>query len=115
VRLYRAGSGDEDASVHDLKLVDYVRQRGYDVTFVGGAPPDTPDFEYLIEVVLREHALQAANVVATGPGRVIAFEGAARTHAALAAAGVHVSTFDARELWPWNGGPHCLTLPLERG
>lgn len=115
VRLYRAGSGEEDLSVKDLKLVDYVRQRGYEVVFVGGQPPETPDLEYLIEVVLREHALQAANVVATAPGRVIAYEGATRTHAALTAAGVHVSTFDARELWPWNGGPHCLTLPLERG
>jgi arginine deiminase len=115
VRVYRAGSGEEDLSVKDLKLVDYVRQRGYEVVYVGGPPPEAPDFEYLIEVVLREHALQAANVVATEPRRVIAYEGATRTHAALAAAGVHVSTFDARELWPWNGGPHCLTLPLERG
>ena len=26
-----------------------------------------------------------------------------------------VSTFDAGEFVRWHGGPHCLTLPLERG
>jgi len=115
IRVYRAGSGDEDTSVRDVKLVDYVRRQGYDVVHVGGAPPAAPDVEYLVEVVLREHALQAANVVATAPRQVIAYAGATRTHAALQAAGVAVSAFEARELWPWNGGPHCLTLPLERG
>ena len=115
VRVFRAGSGEEDTSVKDLKLVDYVRRQGYDVVYVGGPPPEQPDIEYLMEVVLREHALQAANVVATAPRRVIAYAGAARTQAALQSAGVDVSTFEARELWPWNGGPHCLTLPLERG
>ncbi len=115
VRVYRAGSGDEDTSVRDVKLVDYVRRQGYEVVHVGGAPPSAPDLEYLVEVVLREHALQAANVVATAPRQVIAYAGATRTHAALQAAGVAVSAFEGRELWPWNGGPHCLTLPLERG
>lgn len=115
VRRFIAGSGDEDVSLGDLKLVDYVRTRGYDVIHVGGVPPAKPDLEYLVDVVLREHAFQAANVVATAPRQVIAYAGATRTHAALSAAGIEVSAFDARELWPWNGGPHCLTLPLERG
>ncbi len=115
VRRYRAGSGDEDTSLGNMKLVDYVRQQGYDVVYVGGTPPPAPDLEYVVEVVLREHAVQAANVVATRPKEVIAYAGAPRTHAALAAAGVTVRAFEARELWPWNGGPHCLTLPLERG
>ena len=64
---------------------------------------------------MAEHAKQVANVVAVAPGRVAAYEGAPRTHAAPRAAGVKVDTFPARELWTGNGGPHCLTLPLERG
>lgn len=115
VRRYQAGSGEEDMSVKGLKLVDFVRREGYTVHFVGGPPPKDPDLEHFLKVVLDEHGKQAANVVATAPGQVVAYEGAARTHAALRAAGIRVSTFPGRELWTGNGGPHCLTLPLERG
>lgn len=115
VRHFRAGSGAEDETLGEIKLVDFVRKRGYDVQFVGGPPPKSPDFEYLFEVVLAEHARQAANVVATGPGKVIAYDGSPRTNKALEVAGVQVATFPGRELWMGNGGPHCLTLPLERG
>ena len=115
VRLFRAGSGDEDTSVKEMKLVDYVRSRGYVVHFVGGEPPTTDVIRHLFSTVLYEHERQGANVVATSPGHVIAYEGAPHTHAALRRAGISVTTFPGRELWPWEGGPHCLTMPLERG
>jgi arginine deiminase len=115
VRLFRAGSGDEDTSVGGLKLVDYVRSQGYRVHFVGGEPPTTDLMRHLFATVLYEHERQGANVVATSPGHVIAYEGAPHTHAALRSAGISVTTFPGRELWPWEGGPHCLTMPLERG
>lgn len=115
VRLFKAGSGDEDTSVKEMKLVDYVRSRGYKVHFVGGEPPDTDSIRHLFTTVLYEHERQGANVVATSPGNVIAYEGATHTHAALRRAGINVTTFPGRELWPWDGGPHCLTMPLERG
>jgi arginine deiminase len=92
-----------------------VRSRGYTVHFVGGEPPATDFIRHLFTVVLYEHDRQGANVVATAPGHVVAYEGASRTHAALRRAGITVTTFQARELWPFNGGPHCLTMPLERG
>jgi len=115
VRLFKAGSGDEDTSVKEMKLVDYVRSRGYRVHFVGGEPPDTDTIRHLFTTVLYEYERQGANVVATSPGNVIAYEGATHTHAALRRAGINVTTFPGRELWPWDGGPHCLTMPLERG
>lgn len=115
VRRFRASSGAEDKNLGAMKLVDYVRKAGYDVQFVGGPPPKEPEFSYLFEVVLAEHARQAANVVATGPRDVIAYDGSPRTAAALQSSGIRVSTFPGRELWMGNGGPHCLTLPLERG
>jgi arginine deiminase len=115
LRLYRADSGEEDTSVKEMKLVDYVRSRGYAVHFVGGEPPSSDLIRHLFAVVLEEHQHQGANVVATAPGHIVAYEGSPQTHAALRRAGINVTTFPARELWPWNGGPHCLTMPLERG
>lgn len=116
VRLFRAGSGEEDASVKDMKLVDYVRSKGYAVHWVGGDRPDPTDqLRHLFQAVMHEHRRQGANVVATAPNKIVAYAGAPRTHAGLRAGGVEVTAFEARELWPWNGGPHCLTMPLERG
>lgn len=115
VRLYRAGSAEEDASVSEMKLVDFVRSRGYTVHFVGGDPPATEPIRHLFRTVLPEHEYQGANVLATSPGHVVAYEGATQTHAALRRAGIQVTTFSGRELWPRDGGPHCLTMPLERG
>ena len=114
VSRFKAGSGEADPKVKDMKLVDYVRREGYRVDFVGGTPPKDPDLQYLFDVVMDEHSRQAANVVATAPLQVVAYGGSPRTHEGLRQAGVQVSAFEARELWPGNGGPHCLTLPLER-
>ena len=114
VRRYRAGSGEVDDSCAGMKLVDLVRAWGWQVDFVGGAA-GALDLEHFFRVVLAEHDKQASNLVATAPGRVLAYAEAPRTHAALQARGVDVQTFDGRDLWPWWGGPHCLTLPLERG
>jgi arginine deiminase len=115
VRLFRAGSADEDSSVSEMKLVDFVRSRGYTVHFVGGEPPTTDPIRHLFTTVLPEHEHQGANVVASSPGHVVAYEGAPQTHAALRRAGIRVTAFPGRELWPRDGGPHCLTMPLERG
>ena len=114
IRHFSAGSGAEDVSMRELKLVDFLRQRGFNVVNVGGVPPEVTDYRHLIDVVLHEHERQAANVVATAPNDVIGYEGPALTHKALAHAGIKVSTFNGRELWRGDGGPHCLTLPLER-
>ena len=115
VKRFRAGSGKEDKSAKGEKIVDLVKGRGYTVHYVGGPPPIEPDLNHWFKVVYFEHERQGANVVATAPREIISYEGASRTHAALKAAGLRVETFNGRELWRGNGGPHCLTLPLERG
>jgi arginine deiminase len=117
VRLYRAGSGSLDPAVEGLKLVDYLRHRGYRVTFVGGDRPASEALaaKHMVESVLHEARFQAANVLALGPNRLVAPSENALTVEALRAQGVEVRTFPAGELVHWNGGAHCLTLPLERG
>ena len=116
ITIYRAGTGKkEDAG--EMKLVDYVRSRGYKITYVGGQEPDdsADGFAFFLGRTLGELRRQAPNVVATAPGKVIAYSGNPLTRAALEQDGIDVQTFEARELWAGHGGPHCLTMPLQRG
>ena len=115
VRLFRRGTGKEE-DMGDFKLVDYVKQNGYRLTYTGGLPPsgDAEQFRHFMDVTYREHRRQATNVVQVKPGRVLQYAGVPATKAALQKDGITVDSFEARDLWPWHGGPHCLTQPLER-
>jgi arginine deiminase len=95
-------------------LVDYLRSLGYKIHYIGGEPPETDVLKHVVEHVMREVRFQGGNVVATRPGRLIAFEGNNHTLEELRASGIQVSTFPGHELAKWHGGPHCLTMPLER-
>jgi arginine deiminase len=117
VQHYRAGSGELDPAVKDRKLVDWLRERGVRVLFAGGAPPASKKeaIRHAMEVVFREVENQAANVVATAPGHVIAYAGNPATEQTLTEAGIRVTAFSAPALARNGGGPHCLTMPLARG
>jgi arginine deiminase len=62
----------------------------------------------------REQWSLAANTLALGPGRVVAYDQNPRTNEALAAAGVEVLTVPGAHLGRGHGGPRCLTCPLRR-
>jgi antitoxin (DNA-binding transcriptional repressor) of toxin-antitoxin stability system len=55
-----------------------------------------------------------STIVATRPGRVVACAENEYTLGALRGAGVELRPFEASEIVRWGGGPHCITLPLER-
>jgi arginine deiminase len=114
IRRYRAGSGEADTSIGDMKLVDWLRAEGYQVLFVGGTPPGADVEKHMAEVVLAELRHQASNVFAVGPRRIVAYDGNTSTLAALRQGGIESLTFPGTELMRQNGGPHCLTQPLER-
>lgn len=114
VRRYRAGSGEPVKLPAEMKLVDYLRELGLQVVFVGGTPPEQDSERHFAETVWRELGRQAANTVALAPGRVLAYAGNPATQRALEQAGVEVVTFAGHDLMRANGGPHCLTQPLER-
>jgi arginine deiminase len=115
VKRYMAKSGEVDPKVSDVKLVDFLCSEGYRVTYVGGTPPADADLEYFFDVVFREHLFEAANVVATSPGHIISYDHCPKTHKALRDDGIEVKEFSGSNLRRGYGGPHCLTLPLERG
>lgn len=112
VTRYEAGTGR--ATPLGRKLVDVLRERGYEIIPVGGRRGRLPIARYLLERVLFELNLQAANVVALRPGVVAAYRGNRHTLRALREAGVEVLAFPGSGLAMWHGGPRCLTLPLER-
>lgn len=113
VTKYEAGSGK--ATPLNLKLVDYFRERGYQVVYVGGEQGSLPLDKYVTERAMYELRWQGANVVQLRPGRVIAYEHNQHTNDALRRAGVEVLTFPGELLSINNGGPHCLLMPLVRG
>jgi arginine deiminase len=113
LRRFLAGSGEEDPLPEGIKLVDYLRDEGWEIVPVGGEA-EGDDVAWFVERVLRELYFQAANVVATAPGRIVACEENEHSLAVLRAAGVELRPFEASEIVRWGGGPHCMTLPLER-
>jgi arginine deiminase len=62
----------------------------------------------------REQWTLAANVLAVGPGRVVAYSHNPRTNQALVEAGVEVLAVAGEQLGRGHGGPRCLTCPLTR-
>jgi arginine deiminase len=116
VTIFNAGSGNEEHT--GLKLIDYLQQyKRFSFAYAGGAPKTTSieQQQHLVEVVFPELYFQAANVIATKPGKVIIYEkDTLETQKSLRESGVSVSVFDAGELRRWHGGPHCMTFPISR-
>lgn len=69
-----------------------------------------------VEVPPEEFETMGPNVLALGPRFALALEGNPETRRRLEAAGVEVRTYAGREISrKGDGGPTCLTRPLERG
>jgi N-dimethylarginine dimethylaminohydrolase len=70
----------------------------------------------LVEVPDEEFESIGCNVLALGPRKALALEGNPETKRRMEAAGVDVRTYTGEELSrKGEGGPTCLTLPLQRG
>lgn len=88
------------APMMPVRLMDILRLRGID----------------LLEVPDEEFATQGPNVLALGPRVALALEGNLETRRRLEAAGVDVRMYRGDEISrKGDGGPTCLTRPLERG
>jgi N-dimethylarginine dimethylaminohydrolase len=83
-----------------VRLIELLRDRGV----------------ALVEVPPEEFASQGPNVLALAPRVALALEGNPETRRRMEAAGVIVRTYRGTEISrKGDGGPTCLTRPLERG
>jgi arginine deiminase len=90
------------------------------ITWVGGDMYDhASPYEHLRVALFEQHNM-AGNVFATAPYRVVAYHRNETSAATLLrnmqphAADAHVELMPSNEIRTDNGGPHCLTMPLER-
>jgi N-dimethylarginine dimethylaminohydrolase len=83
-----------------VRLVELLRKQGYE----------------LVEVPDEEFESMGCNVLALGPRVALALDGNPETRRRLEAMGVDVRVYSGEELSrKGDGGPTCLTRPLERG
>jgi N-dimethylarginine dimethylaminohydrolase len=83
-----------------VRLVELLRERGFG----------------LIDVPNDEFDSMGCNVLALGPRRALALDGNPETRRRMEAADVDVRVYRGDELSrKGDGGPTCLTCPLERG
>ena len=69
----------------------------------------------VVEVPDDEFATQGPNVLALGPRHVVVLEGSPETRRRLEAAGCRVESYRGDEIsHKAEGGPTCLTLPVQR-
>ena len=70
----------------------------------------------LVHVAEEEYDTLGCNVLALAPRVALALAGNDETHRRLEAAGVEVRAYEGRDLsLKGDGGPTCLTCPIERG
>jgi N-dimethylarginine dimethylaminohydrolase len=70
----------------------------------------------MVEVPGEEFDSMGCNVLALGPRRALALDGNPETRRLMEAEGVEVRVYSGDELSrKGDGGPTCLTRPLERG
>jgi arginine deiminase len=90
------------------------------VVWIGGNPEDHPNPIEHARVALREQIGQGGNIFTVKPFRLVAYHRNRTTLLAMEkklskmSADAHIERISSNELRTRHGGPHCLTMPLQR-
>ena len=112
----RGGDGRPVRASRERNLLDYLIREdkidGDGVIMTGGEPEGHNDVDHLI-TALQEGLREATNIVTIKPGTIVAYDRNEATNANLEAHGVRIKRLPTAHL-DMLGGPHCMTMPLER-
>jgi N-dimethylarginine dimethylaminohydrolase len=122
VTLERVDLPHDRGPAHVLHTMSFISPIAPDLAVVFEPLMPVPLVELLAERQIRtipveagEYETMACNVLAVRPGVVVAVDGNPRTRRAMEAAGAEVHVYDGSEIsLKGDGGPTCLTRPLER-
>jgi arginine deiminase len=115
--VYRRDKTNKPVKIaREENLIDFlIKQNKIDVDSIiltGGVPDKENDVDHMFRA-LQEGLREATNIVTIKPGLIIAYERNWATNENLKENGIKIRELPTSHL-DMLGGPHCMTMPLQR-